>query len=96
MPRSHCYLAVFDITDDRERLKTAKCLEGYGSRVQKSVFECRLGAASFSRLRKDLNSLAPETGHVSLYRVGHRFDRSVIGKAPDPPPESDDSHSVVL
>ena len=34
------YLVCFDIVDDRTRRRVAKLLEGYGVRVQKSVFEC--------------------------------------------------------
>ena len=31
-------LIIYDITDNRRRLKFAKLLEGYGKRVQKSAF----------------------------------------------------------
>jgi CRISPR-associated protein Cas2 len=33
-------LVVYDIADDRRRLKLANFLEGHGRRVQESVFEC--------------------------------------------------------
>lgn len=33
------YLVCYDIEDDRERQRVAKCLKRYGRRVQKSVFE---------------------------------------------------------
>jgi len=33
---------AYDITDDKRRRKLAKFLEGYGDRVQYSVFEARL------------------------------------------------------
>jgi CRISPR-associated protein Cas2 len=33
-------LVVYDIADDRRRLKLANFLEGQGRRVQESVFEC--------------------------------------------------------
>ena len=37
------YVVVsYDITNDRRRLKVMKTLEGFGERVQYSVFECRL------------------------------------------------------
>jgi CRISPR-associated protein Cas2 len=33
-------LVVYDIADDRRRLKLSNFLEGQGRRVQESVFEC--------------------------------------------------------
>ena len=36
------YLVCYDITSDRVRNKIVKTLEGYGRRVQYSVFECDL------------------------------------------------------
>ncbi len=34
------YLVCFDIVDDKTRYRVVKCLKSYGTRVQKSVFEC--------------------------------------------------------
>ena len=36
------YAVVYDITSDTERGKVDKVLKGFGFRIQKSVFECRL------------------------------------------------------
>jgi CRISPR-associated protein Cas2 len=35
-------LVVYDVPDDKRRLHLANFLEGYGRRVQESVFECFL------------------------------------------------------
>jgi CRISPR-associated protein Cas2 len=35
-------VVTYDVPDDKRRLKLAKLLEGYGRRVQYSVFECFL------------------------------------------------------
>ena len=35
-------LVSYDISDDKRRRKVCKILEGYGYRVQYSVFECDL------------------------------------------------------
>ena len=48
--KSSEYLIVYDITKDRERTKVQKILEGYGFRIQKSVFECLLSR----RLKREL------------------------------------------
>ncbi|APB32484.1 CRISPR-associated protein Cas2 [Gloeomargarita lithophora Alchichica-D10] len=48
------YLVTYDIPADRRRRKTAHLLEGYGQRVQYSVFECRLDAQRYRELQKRL------------------------------------------
>lgn len=48
------YIITYDIPCDRRRLKVAKLLEGYGRRVQYSVFECMLTSAKYRELQKRL------------------------------------------
>jgi CRISPR-associated protein Cas2 len=43
-------LVVYDIADDRRRLKLSNFLEGYGRRVQESVFECFLELEKMPKL----------------------------------------------
>ena len=50
-------LVTYDVTDDRRRRRVAKLLEGYGRRVQRSVFECNLTKAQFQKLRQRLEHL---------------------------------------
>lgn len=90
-----CYIAAFDITDDRERSRAAKVLEGYGERVQKSVFECVLTRSGLRRLEEALKELELETGGVTVYRVGPRFHRIRIGKAPEGAEAADDHAYMV-
>lgn len=51
-------LVCYDIIDDRRRAKVARMLEGYGERVQKSVFECYLDPRREAELRRELARLA--------------------------------------
>ncbi|MFW0861807.1 MAG: CRISPR-associated endonuclease Cas2 [Dethiobacter sp.] len=44
-------LVCYDIPDDRRRSRVGKILEGYGNRVQKSVFECDLTPKQIQRLK---------------------------------------------
>jgi CRISPR-associated protein Cas2 len=44
----------YDISDDRRRVRAAKVLEGAGSRVLESVFECDLTEREWKRLRTKL------------------------------------------
>lgn len=78
------YLVVYDIPCNKRRKKVANLLEGYGQRVQYSVFECVLQVKQYeqlcSRLKKRINEaednirLYPLTRHtlsqVKMFGVG--------------------------
>ena len=44
------YVVTYDISCDKRRKKVSDLLEGYGQRVQYSVFECVLTAAKYGEL----------------------------------------------
>ncbi|MEL7034053.1 MAG: CRISPR-associated endonuclease Cas2 [Cyanobacteria bacterium J06592_8] len=46
------YIITYDITSDRRRRQVSHLLEGYGRRVQYSVFECVLTVAKYNELRR--------------------------------------------
>lgn len=48
------YLVCYDIRDGRRLRKVAKHLEGYGERLQYSVFRCWLGYSQLQKLRWEL------------------------------------------
>lgn len=48
------YVIAYDIPDDGRRKKIADLLEGYGQRVQYSVFECPLSKSKLNQLQKRL------------------------------------------
>jgi CRISPR-associated protein Cas2 len=43
------YLVAYDIRDDRRLRQIASCMEGYGERIQYSVFVCDLSDQEFRR-----------------------------------------------
>jgi len=47
----------YDIVNDKRRTKVMKLLKGYGTRVQYSVFECRLNAVELTKLSHELRGL---------------------------------------
>lgn len=51
------YLVAYDISQDRRRDRVAKTLEGYGDRVQYSVFAVDVRPARLVRLRQELERL---------------------------------------
>ena len=58
----------YDIADDKRRAKVMKTLEGYGQRVQYSVFECDLRPADLARLEAKLRAIIEdESDDVRFY-----------------------------
>jgi CRISPR-associated protein Cas2 len=43
-------LVVYDVADSKRRTRLANLLEGYGRRVQESVFECFLSLSEVKKL----------------------------------------------
>ena len=52
-----CYLISYDIPDDKRRGKIAHLLEGYGERVQYSVFEVWVTDKELEKLSQQLQRL---------------------------------------
>ncbi|NJR61336.1 MAG: CRISPR-associated endonuclease Cas2 [Cyanobacteria bacterium CRU_2_1] len=84
-------LVVYDIPDDRRRQKLADFLEGYGRRVQKSVFECFLSLEKMQKLYQQIQyRVKAEEDNVRFYWV----PSDALGKTlaigslpPQPPPD---------
>jgi CRISPR-associated protein Cas2 len=68
MARIANYVVVYDVSADRERRHVARLLTGFGARVQRSAFECRLSERSRKQLLRLLDELQLATGCVFLYR----------------------------
>ena len=65
------YVIAYDIEEDRVRTRIAAVLASYGTRVQKSVFECNLDPEALERLTHLLSeelAVAPGGG-IRIYRL---------------------------
>lgn len=64
----HVWVVSYDISDDSDRNRIAELLEGWGRRIQFSVFECRLTERQMKRLRGRVRRLAdPRRDSVRWY-----------------------------
>ena len=74
----------YDISDNKRRAKVAKIMEGYGYRVQYSVFECDLDNKKLAELRRRLRPLVnrKEEESVRFYPLCADCERrvKVLGK----------------
>jgi CRISPR-associated protein Cas2 len=58
----------YDIVTDKRRTKVMKLLQGYGTRVQYSVFECYLSARQIDKIGRELRKLIDlDTDSVRCY-----------------------------
>jgi CRISPR-associated protein Cas2 len=74
------YAVVYDIGSDKERGRIDKVLKGFGFRIQKSVFECRMSKKGKEELITKLTELDIQTGFVKEYRLEYSSKNDVIGK----------------
>lgn len=95
MVRPAKHLVVYDITDNRERRRVSKVLEGYGFRVQRSVFECLLNRSFKKKLKKNLAALELKTGFILIYQLNNNNKRTAIGCCPDDY-SNEDYHAFVV
>ena len=56
----HWHLISYDVRDPKRLRQVAKTLEGYGDRVQYSVFRCRLDSTTLEKLHWELNQIMDE------------------------------------
>lgn len=73
------YVIVYDIVDDKRRLKMAKVFESLGERVQKSVFEAYLSRKEIERLKKRILKLIhEEEDSVRVYNLCEACKKTVF------------------
>lgn len=78
------YVISYDISEDKRRNRIAKLLEGYGCRVQYSVFECHINEKRLKVLYAGLQNLVQDMtdGSVYIYYVCSSCEkkRVIIGE----------------
>jgi CRISPR-associated protein Cas2 len=79
-------VVCYDIPDDKRRTKIGKVLEGFGSRVQKSVFECDLTSKQIERLRQKLGKIIknPDDSLRYYYLCGQCIGKIEVINGPLP------------
>jgi CRISPR-associated protein Cas2 len=63
------FVIAYDIQDDRQRAKMARLLEGYGTRLQKSVFAVEIPRYRLKRLLRDLRALTAKEDRVMVTQL---------------------------
>jgi CRISPR-associated protein Cas2 len=92
MPLPQLWIVAYDSPSNRRRRKIAELLEGYGQRLQWSVFECQLLRGEQQSLVRHLQRLVnPEQDRVRLWPLSESGQTRVIqiGLPPPEPPARD-------
>ena len=90
------YIVTYDITKDSRRNKAAHLLEGYGLRVQKSVFECILNDDQLAMLQRKLTHyIKAEEDQVRFYPMSAHTRRKVVILGTQPDRQIDDIAFIV-
>lgn len=82
------WVVAYDIPDDRRRLKVANILQGFGDRVQHSVFEAVLEDRDRQALEDELSRvIVPQEDRLRMYPLCNACARAVtdLGLALQPP-----------
>ncbi|MFH1897521.1 MAG: CRISPR-associated endonuclease Cas2 [Candidatus Desantisbacteria bacterium] len=88
------YAVVYDISSDPERTRVDKVLKGFGFRVQKSVFECRLTKRTKQELIERLEKLGITTGFIKFYKLEYSSKNQIIGNKKDE--DIDEGYAFVI
>jgi CRISPR-associated protein Cas2 len=85
-------LVVYDIADDRRRTKLSDFLEGYGRRVQESVFKCFISLAEMQQLQQKVKRRIklPEDNVRFYWIPADALPRTLTlgSQPPEPPPNA--------
>lgn len=81
-------VVVYDIPDDKRRLKLSNFLEGYGNRIQLSVFECFLSLEEMRELYEKVQKrVKSNEDNVRFYWISDDAVSRVLTIGSDRPQE---------
>jgi len=88
MSDSRWWLVCYDVHDPKRLRKCARHMEGYGERVQYSVFRCWMGKREVERLRWELTELLDSEDEVMMMPLCPSCVNGIVGiHGSDRPPE---------
>ena len=76
-------LIIYDIVDNKRRLKLSKYLQVYGFRVQKAAFEARISKRKYQKLLREIPRYIGELDSVKVYKIIGSGQVTAFGKNMD-------------
>jgi len=74
-------LIIYDMTEDKPRIKLSKLLSSYGVRVQKSAFEASLNKKQYEKLIFELDRYVGREDSIRMYKLYEDSEVITYGKA---------------
>ena len=62
-------LIIYDIIDNKHRLKFSKLLDSYGVRVQKSCYEANLTNVKYCKLLSEIKTFREDDDNIRVYKI---------------------------
>ena len=77
-------LVIYDIVDNKRRVKFAKKMSGYGFRVQKSAFEAMITENLYKKLIAEIPYLIDQNiDTVRVYKIRGSAEVNLFGMSPE-------------
>jgi CRISPR-associated protein Cas2 len=90
MEAKHWYVIGYDITEPKRWRKVYKLINGYGRRLQYSLFRCRLTVRQMEQLRWEMEKLLTDEDRLLILNVCENCERKTAAinrpEAWDEPP----------
>lgn len=88
-------LVVYDIPNNKRRLKLSNFLEGHGRRVQDSVFECFLSLDEMRQLHQKIEKrVKADEDDVRFYWISKDAISRVLAIGSSPPQEPPNAYII--
>lgn len=84
-------LIIYDIKENKKRVKLAKLLQGYGFRIQKSAFEATITKKKYKKLLKELDPFGNSEDSIRVYKIVGKGQITNIGK-----PVENEQEDIIL
>lgn len=73
-------LIIYDIVNDKRRIKFSGFLENYGKRVQKSAFEMVISKAQYNEITNKIYRYITKEDNVRVYKLRNDNKTMVFGE----------------
>ncbi|MEZ5307407.1 MAG: CRISPR-associated endonuclease Cas2 [Pyrinomonadaceae bacterium] len=78
MAEKNWYVVSYDITEPKRWRRVYRKLNGYGRRLQYSIFRCRLTALDAEKLRWELERILASEDKLLILRVCEKCERKTM------------------
>ena len=89
------FLVAYDVREPKRLRRTAKHLEGYGVRLQYSLFRCHLSSREVERLRWEMTKILAPEDSIMIIGLCPGCAARARKRNEDILPEGDDTFTIV-